>query len=151
MSQSLASIVVHLIFSTKARQPVLMRELRPELFAYIASLAQKESSFVFEIGGIEDHVHVLLSLPRTMALSRLVELIKKESSKWLKKRHVSLQLFSWQKNGYGAFSVSASKIPIVRKYIQEQESHHAKSSFKDELLVFLNAAHLPFDEKYLWD
>jgi putative transposase len=150
MSQSLASIVVHVIFSTKARQPVLMPEIRNDLFSYIAAIAKNESAIVYEIGGVDDHVHVMLSLPRTMPLARLVELIKKESSKWLKRRHTSLQLFSWQ-NGYGAFSVSASKIPVVRKYIREQEQHHRRQNFQDELLAFLNTAGLLFDEKYLWD
>ena len=124
--------------------------LREELFDYIASIATRESSIVYEVGGVDDHVHVLLSLPRTMALSRLVEMVKKESSKWLKKRHMSLQLFSWQ-NGYGAFSVSASKIPVVRKYIRDQEEHHRRRGFEDELITFFKTANVPFDEKYLWN
>jgi putative transposase len=116
----------------------------------MAAVAKNESSIVLEIGGVDDHVHILLSLPRTLPLSKLVELVKKESSKWLKKKHVSLQFFSWQ-NGYGAFSVSASKISVIRKYIQDQEAHHEKSPFKDELLAFLRSANVSFDETYLWD
>ena len=142
--------MVHVIFSTKARQPVLMPEIRNELFDYIASIARNESSVVYEVGGVDDHVHVLFSLPRTMPLSRLIELVKKESSKWLKRRHASLQLFSWQ-NGYGAFSVSASRISVVRKYIREQEEHHRQKGFQDELITFFKMANVPFDEKYLWN
>ena len=150
MSQSLASIVVHLIFSTKQRQRLLVPKIRRDLFLYMAAIAKNESSDVIEIGGVDDHVHLLLTLPRTLPLSRLVELVKKESSKWLKTKHISLQHFSWQ-NGYGAFSVSASRISFVRKYIQNQEQHHKKSNFRDELLAFLKMANVSYDEKYLWD
>jgi len=150
MSQSLATIVVHLIFGTKARQRVLIPEIRLELFNFMASSAKRECSHVYEVDGVEDHVHMLVSLPRTLPLSKLVEVIKKESSRWLKKQHSALQLFSWQ-NGYGAFSVSASQIPAVRRYIQNQEKHHRQTSFQDELRAFLTKSNVSFDEKYLWD
>jgi REP element-mobilizing transposase RayT len=107
-------------------------------------------SYVYEIGGIEDHVHMLLSLPCTICLAKLVELIKKDSSKWLKTKSPSFQFFAWQ-NGYGAFSVSASNIEVVRKYILEQEMHHKKTKFQEEFLMFLKKTNISFDEKYLWD
>ena len=149
MSQSLAEIVVHLIFSTQFRFAFLDAKIRPDLFSYMAALAKNQSSQVYEIGGMEDHVHILLTLPRTMTLSRLVEVVKKESSKWVK-RNCDLPLFAWQ-SGYGAFSVSSSRIEVVRRYVRQQEQHHQKTNFQDELRMFLKNSNLSFDEKYLWD
>ena len=143
-------MTVHIIFSTQARLPYLKPEHRPTLFSYLAGIARSESSHVYEIGGIDDHVHVLVSLPRTQTLAKLVELLKKSSSKWLKTQSPALKPFAWQ-NGYGAFSVSASQIEGVRHYIRNQEQHHQKSTFQNELLVLLRASNVPFDEKYLWD
>jgi len=150
MAQSLSSIVIHVIFSTKARQRVLIPEIRKDLFDYMANIAKNSASIVYEIGGVEDHVHMLVSLPRTLTLAKLVELIKKGTSKWLKQRHVALRLFSWQ-NGYGAFSVSTSQIPVVRKYIQQQEEHHKLKTFDSEFVAFLKLSNIPYDEKFLWN
>ncbi len=129
---------------------MLYADIRAELFQYMADIAKRESSYVHEIGGVDDHVHILLTLPRTMPLAKLVELIKKDSSKWLKRQRTGLMLFAWQ-SGYGAFSVSASQIQIVRSYIREQETHHRKWNFQTEIRAFLKTANVPFDEKYLWD
>ena len=149
MAQSLAEINIHLIFSTQFRYAFLNDRIRPNLFYYMAALAKKQGSHVYEIGGVADHTHVLLTLPRTMILAQLVMLIKKESSKWMKREH-DVTNFAWQ-NGYGAFSVSSSKIDFVRRYIREQEKHHQQNSFQDEMRLFLKNTRLSFDEKYLWD
>ena len=150
MSQSLASIALHIIFSTQARLPFLKPEYRPSLFSYLAGIAKGESSYVYEIGGIEDHVHILCSLPRTISPAKLVELIKKSSSKWLKTQSHDLIPFAWQ-SGYGAFSVSASQIDCVREYIRNQESHHRQGTFQNELMTLLHASNISYDERYLWD
>ncbi len=149
MAQSLAEINIHLIFSTEFRYAFLNAQIRPHLFAYMASLARKQGSYVYEIGGVEDHVHVLLTLPRTITMAQLVLFIKKESSKWLKRKY-HIASFAWQ-GGYGAFSVSSSKIDVVCRYIKEQEKHHQQNSFQDEIRLFLKHTRLSFDEKYLWN
>jgi len=150
MSQSLASVVVHLVFSTKGRIPFLRQQIRHDLFAYLAGTAKAQSAYVYEVGGGEDLVHMLLTLPRTLTLAKLIEMLKTGSTKYLKATSNEFKTFSWQ-NGYGAFYVSASNMEAARKYIREQERHHQKKSFQDELRSFLAAANVQFDEKYLWD
>ncbi|MBL4818205.1 MAG: IS200/IS605 family transposase [Deltaproteobacteria bacterium] len=149
MSQSLASIKIHLIFSTKLRLPLLEADIRPDFYRYISAIAKRNGSEIFEIGGVEDHIHILLTLPKTTTLAKLVEVLKSSTSKWLKTKKESLNYFAWQ-TGYGAFSVSESQVPRVKKYIQEQQKHHQKSGFKEELIQFFRASKISFDEKYLW-
>jgi len=150
MSQSLASIKIHLIFSTKFRMPWLELSVRNECFNYLATVAKNTGSQVYEIGGMSDHVHILLTLPRTITLSKLVEQLKTSTSKWLKSKSETLKQFAWQ-SGYGAFSVSESQAIRVRQYIQDQEIHHKKSSFQDEIIYFLKASKVDFNSKYLFD
>ncbi|MBL4819052.1 MAG: IS200/IS605 family transposase [Deltaproteobacteria bacterium] len=150
MVQSLATVAVHLVFSTESRRPYLDTELRPELFAYLSGIIKNNSSNVYEIGGVEDHVHVLCSLPRTLSLAKLVEALKRNSSKWLKTKDSSLAFFAWQ-GGYGAFSVSPTSIEAVRQYIRNQEHHHQKSTFKNEFLALLKGSGTEYNPKYLWD
>ena len=150
MSQSLASIKVHLIFSTKSRMPWLDLDIRRECFNYLAVVAKNSGSRVFEIGGMSDHVHMLLTLPRTMTLSKLVEQLKTSTSRWLKSKSENLRQFAWQ-SGYGAFSVSESQAERVQKYIQNQDLHHRKASFQDEIISFLKTSKIEFDPTYLFD
>ena len=150
MSQSLANILIHIVFSTKKRQPLIQSEIIKELYAYMAGIACTHQSQVHEIGGVEDHVHLLVSLPRTLPLSKLVEDIKKGSSKWIKTKGNSYIDFAWQ-NGYGAFSIGQSAYDDLRKYIQLQKEHHKKMSFQDEYRAFLKKYRIIYDEKYVWD
>ncbi|MES2504829.1 MAG: IS200/IS605 family transposase [Myxococcota bacterium] len=150
MSQSLASVKLHIIFSTKERTPWLSPEIRHECHRYLATVAKNNNSHVYEVGGVSDHVHILLTLPRTLTLSKLVEILKTATSKWIKKRDQSLTHFAWQ-TGYGVFSVSQSQLPKVQRYIKEQELHHQKASFKDELVQFLKNSNVKFNEEYLLD
>jgi REP element-mobilizing transposase RayT len=150
LSQSLASILVHIIFSTKTRLPLIRSEIKQELYAYIVSIARSYDSHVHEIGGVNDHVHLLLSLPRTMSLSKLIEEIKKGSSKWIKTKGTFYNDFSWQR-GYGAFSIGRSNFDPLSKYIKSQEEHHSKVSFQDEYRILLKKYGVAFDEKYIWD
>lgn len=136
MSQSLAKVLIHLTYSTSARTPWLKLEDRPALFAYKAGILKQWDSPALVIGGVADHVHVLFSLSRNHSLAKIVEEIKKGSSKWLKGRGPSYSDFEWQK-GYGAFSVSVSNVEQVNKYIENQEEHHRVRSFKEELLALL--------------
>jgi REP element-mobilizing transposase RayT len=150
MSQSLSSIKVHLVFSTKSRLPWLTDDIRGECHHYLAGVAHNCGSQVHEIGGISDHVHLLLTLPKTVALSKMVEMLKTSSSKWLKSKNNRMQQFAWQ-SGYGAFSVSESQTERVRRYIQDQERHHRVAGYQKEFLSMLQASRVTYDEKYLWD
>ena len=116
----------------------------------MSAIARAHKAHVHGIGGIEDHVHILISLPRTLALSKLVEEIKKGSSKWVKTKNEILEQFSWQ-SGYGAFSVSESNVKIAQKYIEKQREHHKKMSFQDEYRLLLQRHCISYDEQYVWD
>ena len=150
MSQSLSCMLVHIIFSTKMRRPLIQSGIRNDLHRYMVGIAQTLDSYVHEIGGVEDHIHLLISLPRTLTLSKLVEEVKKGSSKWVKTKGEAYKDFSWQK-GYGAFSIGQSNFVALRKYIQNQAEHHKKISFQDEFRAFLKKYGVGYDEKYLWD
>lgn len=150
MSQSLSSILVHVIFSTKNRIPLIHKEIEQNFHSYIVGIAKEYKVHIYEIGGIEDHIHILISLPRTMTISKFVEEIKKGSSKWIKTKGAQYRDFSWQ-NGYGAFSIGYSNFDALRNYIQRQREHHKKMIFQDEMRLFLKKYRISFDEKYLWD
>jgi REP element-mobilizing transposase RayT len=150
MSQSLVNNVIHLVFSTRDRRPTITDAIQSPLYAYVLGIVRNLDSVPIEIGGIADHVHVLFALSKNLALSKAVEEIKKGSSVWIKTQGSSFDEFYWQK-GYGAFSVSASMVEIVREYIRSQAQHHAKRSFQDELRLLLQKHDVAYDERYLWD
>ena len=150
MAQSLSRILLHLIFSTKNREPLINKNIRPDLHAYIAGVCRKLNSEAYRVGGTEDHVHIACSLPRNLAVSKLLEEIKKSSSAWVKTHHSALSKFSWQA-GYGAFSLGQSQLGTLIAYIENQAEHHRTRSFKEELIDFFQKYHVVFDEKYLWD
>jgi REP element-mobilizing transposase RayT len=145
----LASIHIHLIFSTKNRTPWLAAAWRPDLWAYLAGGLQGQDCHPVKVGGVADHVHALFDLGRTQALSDVVGQIKAESSKWIK-RERGVADFAWQA-GYGGFSVSASNVESVVNYIARQEEHHAVTSFQDEFRAFLTRHQVAWDERYVWD
>lgn len=150
MPQSFAQLYTHLIFSTKNRQAVLAPEIREPLQAYFGGVLRKLESPSVEIGVVEDHVHLLYSHSKKIAAIDLVEEVKKATSKWMKTKGTQYKGFYWQR-GYGIFSVSASRLPSVRRYIQGQEEHHKKVTFKEEFLRFLEEYGIEYDERYLWD
>ncbi|MCP3942773.1 MAG: IS200/IS605 family transposase [Desulfobacteraceae bacterium] len=151
MPQSLALIYIHIIFSTKNREPFLTDgQIRKEMHAYSASVSNAKGSKAITVGGVADHVHILCNLSRTIALSELIKEIKRNSSKWVKTKGGACSNFQWQ-NGYGAFSVSHSNVQRVRNYIENQEEHHKKISFKDEFRNFMKKHGVEFDEQYVWD
>ena len=152
MPQSLAKVVVHLIFSTKNRTPWLQgEELRQELFAYMATILRDNvDSPAILINGVEDHVHVLGLLSRKFAIMDVVQEAKTETSKWLKKQSPAVSTFAWQA-GYGIFSVSESNIPAVKSYIENQEDHHRRMSFQDEFRELCKRHGIEWDERYVWD
>ncbi len=151
MSQSLARVVVHLVFSTKNREAFLGdREIRERLHAYMAGILQELHCDPILINGVEDHVHVLCNLSRSLALAKLVEELKKSSSKWMKDQGAGFAEFYWQA-GYGVFSVSQSNVQAVRDYIAGQEEHHRTVSFQEEYRAFCRRHGVALDERYAWD
>ena len=150
MPQSLSSILIHLIFSTKNREPFLSPEIEAELYPYIASIFKVMKSPALIIDGASDHVHTLFSLSRVVTIADLVEEVKTESSKWIKTKGREFQNFHWQ-NGYGAFSISQSQVSTVKRYIRRQKEHHRRVTFQDEYRRFLAAYEVQYDERYVWD
>ena len=151
MPQSLTNLLVHLIFSTKGRQPFLSDPaLQTEIHHYLGGVANQQGGKSILVGGVADHLHLLLVLPRTMSIADLVRELKRSSSLWIKQRHPSLKNFSWQ-GGYGAFSVGQGEVEAVRTYISRQEEHHRKRTFQEEYRAFLDKYGIIYDEKYLWD
>lgn len=150
MSQSLSKILVHLIYSTKHRDPVLTAEVQPKLWEYQAGIFKNLGSPAIEIGGTADHVHALFEMSRTRELCDVIEDVKKGSSRWIKTQGATFHDFHWQ-GGYGAFSVSPIHAAIVRRYILDQESRHRELTFQDEFRKFLKDYDVPYDERYVWD
>ena len=154
MSQSLAKLWVHIIFSTKQRYPFLSDPvIQQRMHAYLKAICCKQNAETTIVGGVEDHVHLLTHLPKTISLSDFIEEIKTPSSKWIKTIDASnetLQNFYWQ-NGYGAFSVSQSAVETVCMYIKNQYIHHQKQNFQDELRALLTKNNINYNEKYLFN
>lgn len=150
MSQSLAQLYVHLIFSTKNREPVLADDVRAGLHSYLGGIFRDLNSPAIEINSEPDHAHILFTLSRTHALSDVVSQIKRGSSAWLKTQNSIYSKFHWQ-NGYGAFSVSQSNMEEVREYVRHQCDHHKKATFEEEFRAFLRRYNVEFDERYIWD
>jgi REP element-mobilizing transposase RayT len=141
MSHTYIANFVHCVFATKGRREIISVELQPKLFAYLAGIARNVGITLVAIGGTSNHVHLLISVPPTMALAEAVQKLKANSSRWMGEQGLS---FEWQK-GYGAFSVSSSLVETVRAYIRNQEEHHRKRTFEEEFLALLNKSGLNYE------
>lgn len=150
MPQSLVSNLVHLVYSTKGRRPWIPEIHREGLWAYQSGIFSQWESPALIIGGVEDHVHALFSLSKNFALKKVVEEVKKGSSKWMKTDGPRNGLFYWQ-GGYAAFSVSSSNVDKVRSYIANQAEHHQKMTFQEELRLLFERHGVEYDERYVWD
>ena len=150
MPQSLARLHIHLVFSTKNREPRITDSVRDSLHAYMATVLQNLGCAPVLINSVEDHIHNLFELARTVSVSQAVEEVKKSSSKWIKTQGANFAGFAWQA-GYGAFAVSESNVGVVREYIAGQREHHRKKSFQEEYRQFLERHRVAFDERYVWD
>ena len=150
MPQSLSSILIHLIFSTKNREPFINAAIEKELHPYLAKIFRELESPSLAIDGTADHVHVLFSLSRVVKIADLVEEVKTESSKWIKTKGPGFRDFHWQR-GYGAFSVGQSQVAAVKRYIARQKIHHQRVIFQDEYRKFLKSYGIDYDERYVWD
>lgn len=150
MSQSLVKNLVHLVFSTKHRMPVLTDDVRPPLHGYLAGILANWESPALLVNSVADHVHILFALSKNQPLKRVVEEIKKSSSKWIKTQGPAFAEFHWQA-GYGAFSVSRSAVPTVLQYIERQREHHERLTFQDEFRALCRRYEVDLDERYAWD
>ena len=148
MPQSLSRILIHLVFSTKNREPWLKNEIRERLWPYLGGIARENGMKALEVGGVADHVHLLLSIPASIALSKALQLIKGSSSHWMKDTFPNIAGFAWQ-DGYGAFTVSQSQLDAVREYIRTQEEHHRTRTFAEEYRAFLERHQVEFDDRFL--
>ena len=151
MAQSLAKILIHLVFSTKERRPFLRDQpLREEVHRYLGGILTHLECQPLIIGGVEDHVHLLFAHSRTVTVADVVKELKRGSTVWLKTKSPALSEFAWQ-NGYGVFSIGQSQVEDVRAYIAGQEEHHRKISFQEEFRRLLQRYEIAFDERYVWD
>ena len=150
MPQSLSKVIVHVIFSTKDREPWLGSEIRRRMHAYLATVCRDLGAEFVHVGGVADHVHIVTTLPRTVSQAQLIEEIKKTSSKWIKALDARYRGFFWQR-GYGAFSVSPSQLDSVVQYVKTQQEHHRTRTFQEEYSELLRRHGVDFDERYVWD
>ena len=149
MGQSLVKNYIHIVFSTKLRKPFIDEKIENELFAYLGGVCNKLDCTVLKVGGYLNHVHILCMLSKNITLSKLLQDLKSNSSKWIKTKGENYQNFFWQ-DGYGAFSVNPSEVEIVVNYIANQKEHHRKKNFQDEFRAFLEKYEVEYDERYVW-
>ena len=150
MAQTLSNLLIHIVFSTKHRTEWIHDDLKNELYPYIGGIVREMRGRSLAIGGMKDHLHLLLRVPPSLSISETVRVIKANSSRWIHEKWRSHATIAWQE-GYGAFSVSASVAESVTQYILNQPKHHAKRSFQEELIEFLRQNKVQYDEKFLWD
>ena len=148
MSHTSGNILLHFIFSTAQRAPLIKPEFRDELFAYQGGIIRELHGIPLIINGEPDHIHMLTRLRPTHSAAEIMRVVKTNSSRWLREKHSAN--FAWQ-TGYGVFSVSESNVTAVTKYIADQHVHHKKHSFQEEFIVFLKKNHVEYDPKYIWD
>ena len=150
MPQSLARLHIHLVFSTRNREPLIHDGVRDALHRYMATVLQNLGCPPVLVNSVADHVHILFELGPTVSVSEAVEEVKKTSSKWIKTQGEEFAGFAWQA-GYGAFAVSESNVRTVQAYVAGQAEHHRKRSFQDEYRSFLERHRIAFDERFVWD
>ena len=150
MPQSLACLYAHLVFGTKNREPFIVPDLAPRLYAYIGGILRETGSVLIEVGGMPDHIYLLVSLGRQASIADTVRTIKSNSSRWVHETFPGRAAFAWQ-SGYGAFTVSYSNVEAVREYIRGQAEHHNVRTFQDEFRDFLRRHAIEWDERYVWD
>jgi len=150
MGMTCTNLLIHLVFATRHRAPALTPAIEGRLHPYLTGLLQRQSVAVLAIGGIEDHVHLLVRLPPGKSLAAVVRHAKSTSSAWLNRTGLLDSTFAWQ-TGYGAFSVSASAAPTVLRYIRNQPIHHRRSSYRKELIALLVRHGIRYEDRYLLD
>ena len=145
---SFTSCLIHCVWTTKDRAPVLDAQLRGRLWPYLGGIARENKMKSLAIGGVADHVHVLVSIPPTLSVAKSIQLLKGNSSKWIHDTFAKVPLFEWQ-TGYGAFSIGISGIEATESYIHDQERHHRTRTFREEFAAMLRKHGLHYDEHIL--
>jgi putative transposase len=150
MSQSFVKVPLHVVFSTKDRLSLIAPQIEQRLYQYIYTVCRDRGFPLLQIGGMPDHLHLLVAQSRTISIAKTIEVIKSNSSRWVKQTFPQYQHFTWQR-GYAAFAVDEPTVDKVKNYIAGQKEHHVKRSFKDELKMLLKRSHIEYDEENLWD
>jgi REP element-mobilizing transposase RayT len=149
MATTYSKLIYHIIFSTKGREPLISARLCRELYAYIGGIVRAQKCMMVEIGGMPDHLHLVIRMRPDISVSEMIRLVKANSSKWVNERPDPTGRFAWQ-DGYGAFSVSLSQLSGVCEYVRRQAEHHRTRTFQEEYVEFLRRHEIEFDEAYLW-
>lgn len=150
MAHSYISSLYHCVFSTKKRRRIITPDIEFRLWEYMGGIARKNKMTAIQIGGIENHVHLLLSLLSTLSIAKAMQLIKGGSSKWVHDNFPNKRLFEWQE-GYGASSIGINDVERTVDYIKTQQEHHKRFNFKQEFIAFLKKHKIEYDERYIWD
>ena len=150
MAHSFVSGLFHCAFSTKGRRKLITPELQERLWPYMGGIARENGMTALSIGGVDDHVHILLAISSTISIAKAIQLIKGVSSKWVHETFPKHKLFSWQE-GYGAFSIGVSQIDRTIAYIQSQAEHHRRLTYQEEFMRILKKHGIQYDERYVWD
>jgi REP element-mobilizing transposase RayT len=149
VANTYASLHYHVIFSTKNRVKYISPEIERRVWEYIGGVARKHRMTAIQLGGVEDHVHALVTAPPSLAPSQIAQFLKGNSSRWIHEEFPKLRGFEWQ-DGYGAFTVSKSNLAEVVRYIQNQREHHRRRTFQEEYMDFLRKHGVEYDERYVW-
>jgi REP element-mobilizing transposase RayT len=149
MANTYTALYYHIVFSTKDRVSSIKPEIEARVWAYLGGIARAHKMTALQVGGIEDHIHMLVTAPPTLSPSQIAQYLKGASSKWIHQEFPELRRFAWQ-DGYGAFTVSKSHLPEVICYIKNQRVHHQHKTFQEEYLVFLKRHGIEYDERYVW-
>ncbi|MCP4404690.1 MAG: IS200/IS605 family transposase [bacterium] len=149
MSHSYFSTYTHYVFSTKGRKAWITSALRERLFEYLGGIAKQHNIKSLRVGGTENHIHHLVSLPSTLSVAKAIQLLKGNSSKWIHDSFPAYRYFEWQE-GYGAFSISISQVEKTIAYINNQQEHHRLKTFEEEFVQFLKKHQIEYDERYVW-
>jgi len=150
MANTYSNLFYHIVFSTKGRMDLISNEIEERVWAYIGGIARKHEIIAVQVGGIENHIHVLILAKPKVAPSQIVQWLKGESSRWMHETFDGLHLFEWQ-DGYGVFSVSKQNVPRVVEYIKNQRTHPAEQTFEEEYISMLKMSGIDYDERYLFD
>jgi len=150
MANTYVRVIVHYIWSTKGRAPMINPSIEERLWSYIAGIANERGLRTIKVGGVEDHVHVVVELAKQISISEVAQHLKGFSSRWINKEGLTDIPFSWQ-DGFGALSVNPAELDELIHYVENQREHHRVKSFKEEYLEFLSRHHVPYDPRYVLD
>jgi REP element-mobilizing transposase RayT len=149
MAGTYTSLHYHIVFSTKDREPWIAPKMEGRIWGYLATVARQYEMTPAKVGGLDDHIHLVVAIPPTIAISKAVQLLKGSSSRWIRQTFPGLDAFRWQ-DGYGAFTVSTSVLPATIAYVERQRATHVKKTFQDEFLALLQRHEVEHDKRYLW-